>query len=341
MNSFRLLLCVCVVFCVVSCLPAAADTYQVILRGKVTMRDGSPPPSSVGIQRICSDDYGSAPGPITNKKGEYLWRMDVDNMLTRACTLEATLTGYASTSIDISDLSGFISTTKDLPPLVLSKRGGDPRAVGTGDTDVPAAARAAWKAAMKSVDAGNLPEVTRQLKLAVEAAPKFARGWQTLGIVYETIQMPAEARDAYLHAVALDPKMTAAWVTLARQDVLVKDWKGADAAADSAIKLDPKRAYPEAYLHQAVARYELKDLAGAEASVKEALQAPRTKELLRSEFVLGRILDAKGDYAGAREHIAKYLALDPKTPDAELISGYLGVLGKPEGQGVNPDLELP
>lgn len=337
MISIRLLTGICVI----SCLPSMADTYQVILRGKVVMRDGSAPPGTAGIQRLCSDSQGSAPGPITNKKGEYVWRMDVDNMLTRACTLEATLTGYVSTAIDISDLSGFLSTTKELPPLVLSKRGADPRTLQDSDSDVPSAARGAWKAAMKDVNTGNLPEVASQLKLVVGAAPKFARGWQSLGIVDETLQLSAPARDAYMHAVAADPKMTIAYVTLSREDVLTKDWQGAEAAAATAIKLDTKRMYPEVYLHQAVARYELKDLPGAEASAREAIAAGKTKETVRAEFVLGRILDAKADYSGARDHITKYLALDPKTADADLIRGYLGVIGKPEAAGVNPDLELP
>ncbi len=132
--------------------PANADTYQFILRGKVTMRDGSPPPATAGIQRLCSDGQGSAPGPLTNKKGEYLWRMDVDNMLTRTCRLEATLAGYASSSIDISDLSAFISSAKELPPLILMKRGADPRTIDSNTSDVPSAARGPWKAAIKAVD---------------------------------------------------------------------------------------------------------------------------------------------------------------------------------------------
>jgi hypothetical protein len=321
--------------------PASADTYQLILRGKVTMRDGSPPPGTAGIQRLCSDGQGSAPGPVTNKKGEYLWRMDVDNMLTRTCRLEATLAGYSSSSIDISDLSAFISSSKELPPLVLMKRGADPRLIDSNASDVPPAAKAPWKAAMKAVDAGNLPEVEAQLKLVTAAAPKFARGWHSLGIAYETLQMPADAKTAYTHAIEADPKLTISYVTLSRIDVLLKDWPGAAAAADSAIRLDPKRTFPEVYLHQAVARYEMKDLPGAEASAKLALELDQSHKGARAEFVMGRILDAKGDSAGASEHVARYLALDPKTPDADLIRGYLGVIGKPEAASVNPDLELP
>jgi Tfp pilus assembly protein PilF len=319
--------------------PVAADTYQVILKGKVVMQDGSPLPSVAGLQRICSDYQGNVPGPITNKKGEYLWRMDTDNMLTRACRLEATMVGYVSTSIDISDLSGFISTVKELPPLVLSAKGSDPRSVNNSDSDVPSNARVAWKAAMKAGDAGKLTELASQLQMVVAAAPKFARGWHTLGVAYETAQMPAEARDAYVHATELDPKMVVAWVTLSRVDVLTKDWEGASKAADTAIKLDTKRMYAEVYLHRAVARFELKDLDGAEASAKETLQSKQ--KLARAEFVLGRILAAKGDAAGAKEHIEKYLELNPKTPDADLIRSYLQVIGKPEEASFNPDLELP
>jgi tetratricopeptide (TPR) repeat protein len=341
MICWRIFVGVCLLGIAVSIEPAVADTYQVILRGKVVMQDGSPPPTTAGIQRICSDAQGSAPGPVTNKKGEYLWRMDADNMLTRACRLEATLAGYVSTSIDISAINGFLSSTKDLPPLVLSIKGGDPRSINSMDSDVPASARSAWKTAMKAVDTGNLPDISTQLKAVVAAAPKFARGWHTLGIALDAEQMFAEARDAYTHATDLDPKMLVAWITLSRVDILTKDWDGASKAADMAIKLDVKRMYPEVYLHRAVARYELKDLDGAEASAKESLRLDQKKKGFRAEFVLGRTLAAKGDLAGAREHIAKYLELDPNPPDVELIRGYLEMIGKPEAASVNPSLELP
>jgi tetratricopeptide (TPR) repeat protein len=134
--------------------------------------------------------------------------------------------------------------------------------------------------------------------------------------------------------------MVISYVTLSRMDVLVKDWQGAETAAQGAIKLDGKKTYAEVYLHQAVARYELKDYAGAEASAKEALGQP-VNETSRAEFVLGRILDAKGDHDGARQHIAKFLKENPNTPDADLIKAYMDAIGKPEAGAVNPDLELP
>jgi len=54
--------------------------------------------------------------------------------------------------------------------------------------------------------------------------------------------------------------------------------------------------------------------------------------------VLGRILEAKGDAAGAREHVSKYLEMDKDAPDADLIRAQLQNIGKPEASPVEPEL---
>ncbi len=324
----------------VSVQPAAADTYKVILRGSVVMKDGSPPPKSVGIQRICSDSYGDVPGPITDKKtGKFTWQMDVDNLLTRVCRLEATMPGYVSTAIDISDLNGFLDTAKVLPPLVLSLGGADPRTIVEKDEDVPAAARPAWKSLVKALRVGDLDSLITQAKLVTEAAPKFARGWHTLGIAYEVQGKPADAKAAYDHAVEVDPKMVLSWVTLSRIDVLDKDWQGALTAVENAKRLDTKKMYSEVYLHQAVAQYGLGQLDAAEASAKQLLKEDPNERKSRGEFVLGVILAAKHDDAGAKEHIAKYLTLNPTPLDLDQIKAYVQLLGTPEAGTIKPTLE--
>jgi Tetratricopeptide repeat len=315
-----------------------SETYPLIVRGKVTMKDGAPPPKPVGVQRICSDIQGSAPGPVTGKNGDYVWRMDVDPMRTRRCWLQADLAGFVSSRIEISGLNGYTSTTVDLPPIILGPAIPDPKTINSSESDVPAKSKTAWKAAMKAVDADNLAEAEKQLQAVVEGSPKFARGWHTLGIICQGQLKLPEARDAYQHAVDSDPKSYASYVTLARVLIKTKDWQNAAKVSDALIKLDPKQTYPEIYLHQSVALLKLKDLSGAEAAAKEAM---RSSKLPRAEFVLGRIAEAKGDIAGAREHIGSYIAMDPMASDIELIKAFLQVVGKPEGAGVDPDLELP
>jgi len=315
--------------------PASAAVYPLIIRGKVTMSDGTPPPFTVSVERVCTDLQGSAPGPLTNKKGEYTWRMDVDPLNTRKCVLQASHPGYQSTRVDISSLDGSTGAVTTLENLVLTNAVANPYTISTNDSGVPSKAGSAWKAAMKAVDERNLPEAAVQLKAAVDAVPKFAAGWHALGVVQESQGKDAEARDAYQHAVEADPKMLAAYVTLTRAFIKAKDWANAGKTADSLIKIDAKKTYSEIYLHQAVARYQLKDLDGAAASAQEAVKL----RIPRAEYVLGRTLEAKGDAAGAREHISKYLEEDKNAPDAATIRTHLENIGKPGAQGVEPDLE--
>jgi tetratricopeptide (TPR) repeat protein len=94
-------------------------------------------------------------------------------------------------------------------------------------------------------------------------------------------------------------------------------------------------------LDRAVALYKLKDLDGALTGVKEALKLDPQHKRLLEEYVLGRILEAKGDAAGAREYMAPYLKLDPAPADVDLVRGHLENLGKQTGaSGVEPDLEV-
>ena len=318
--------------------PAAGDTYQLILRGKVVMQDGSPPAKSVGIERVCTDVQGSAPGPVTDKKGEYLWRMEVDPMLTRVCKIRATLAGYVSTEIDISAFNSY--TNPNLPPLVLAARGADPNSISVLESEVPSKAQASWKLAMKALDKSDMAEASRQIQAAVKSAPKFGQGWNALGQLSEKLNQQAQAKDAYQHAIEADPKLLPAYLNLARLSIKLKDWDTAAKASDSLVKAD-KRIFPEIYVHQAVARFELKDLEGAEASAREAIRADPIHKMARAEYILGRILEAKGDSAGATEHISKYLELDASASDAAAIREHLQNVGKPDAANNAPELELP
>lgn len=328
---------VAVLFCFIE--PAIATVYPIIVKGKVTMEDGSPPPFTAGIERVCSDVAGSAPGPTTNKKGEYLWRMDVDPLAVRACFLRATQRGYTSTTIDISALDT-TKTIAELPPLVLSVRGSDPSAIEVSESNMPLRAKSSFSAAMKALDKPDFAEAASQLEKAVNASPKFAEAWHALGAVDERLDKPAAARAAYERAIEADPKFFKPYVMLARVCIKTGDWACAATTAEALIKADKKQQYPEIYVHQAVARYQQKDLAGAEMSIQEAIRLDPGHKRPREEYVLGRILEAKGDINGAREHMMKYLDLEPAPLDVDRVKAHLNTLGKPEAAAADPQLEV-
>ena len=324
---------------------ATADSYNIIMEGDVVMSDGSAPPKSVGLERVCSDVQGSAPGPITDKKGHFVWTQQLDPMLSRVCYLRANMAGFTSSRIDIANLNlaDFQSNTKmHLPNLVLSPHdSGEAKSVSLiSESEAPGKARAPYAAAVKALEAANKEEGIKQLQLAVNAVPKFADGWSILGAVYEKYGMYKEAREALQHALEANPKMLAPYLRLARISNKLGDWDSAAKNEDALLKID-SRFYPEIYLHQGITRFELKDLAGAEESLKTAQKMDPVHKLSRAEYVLGRVALAKGDVNGAKEHMAKYIQLDATAEDILKIGAQLETLGTPDAPKLDIALERP
>jgi Tfp pilus assembly protein PilF len=225
--------------------------------------------------------------------------------------------------------------------MVISPAVADPYTIHTSGENFPGKSKAPFMKAMKALDAHNMPEAIKDLQAALDAAPKFSDGWHALGVVYDKSGHKAEAKDAYTKAIDADPKMLQSYVALARVCLVLKDWQCAADTSGRMKKVDTKHDYPEIYLHEAVARFGLKDLAGAEQSANEMIRLDPKSKFPRIEYVLGRILEAKGDINGAREHMMKYLSLDAVSKDAEQVQAHMLALGKPEAAKVNPpDLEL-
>ncbi len=324
--------------------PVAANTTTIIMKGTITMIDGSVPPKGVGLQRLCSDG-GSAPGPLADKQGKFTWTQDLDPMVQRACWIEATLEGFSSTRFEIGSISLATFTGSgilNLPTFVLSPKdsGELSNVIMPAESSVPGKAANAWKAMEKSLKADNEKEAITHLQEAVQAAPKFAEGWNLLGALLERNHTPEKARDALQHAIDNNPKMLSPYLRLARVCDEMSDWDGAVKAADSLLKAD-KRYYPEVYLHQAIARVGLKDLAGAESSINTELMLDASHKYPRAEYVLGRILQGKGDLDGARDHINNYLKIDPGVQDSSQIKVLLEYLGKPGAPAIETGLERP
>src|SRR5262249_44721735 len=88
----------------------------------------------------------------------------------------------------------------------------------------------------------------------------------------------------------------------------------------------------------------LKDFDAAEASAQTGIRLDKRREVPRMEYVLGVILEAKGDFPGAREHLTQYLTLDSKATDVATVRTHMENLGKPrtasDGAASVPLLEL-
>jgi len=320
-----------------------ADVYPVIVIGKVTMPDGSPPPVIMSIERICTgDNMGTAPGPLTNKKGEWVWRVEIDLYVQRSCVFHAHHDGYTSTSIDASNLNeNYLDKTVHVPDLIVNKMTADPYALILPGDDLSGKARKSWDEAMKALDQKKVDDAIADLTRATEEAPKNPFTWHSLGVVEDKFGRKPAAKEAYQKAIEADPKMLQPYVTLARLCLQLRDWQCTETAAENGIKADKKKVYPELYLHEIVARFGMKDLDGAEKEADEliALDAKQHR-VPRVEFVLGRILEEKGDINGARDHMTKYLALEGTSRDSKQVRAHMDALGKPEAKEDVPDPEV-
>ena len=291
---------------------AAAD----FMRGKVVMENGEPPPVRVVIQRVCP---GSAPLPeaLTTKQGIYMWA--VTENLTVPCVLRAVLAGYVSSTIELSLERLYFSP--ELPAMTFYAAG--PGTKPDGSSPLSGAASKSWTLAMKAVTAKNWGEAERLLRITVRAAPNFATAWNSLGAVCQYQQKTVDAGDAYRRAIKLDPDLLTAYLNLIRLEIGSQHWPEASKDAGALVKADTTHRYLEAYLDDAIARFELHDLDGAQGVLNTALPLDKKHEQPRLEYFMGAVLGAKGDREGGAEHLRKYLELAPKGNDAGEVKAYL------------------
>ena len=317
---------------------APAGATVVFFRGKVTMEDGSPPGVTVAIERSC---YGmqNRIEVIADKSGQYVWRTDVDPFaaVTLAqCTLIATRTGYTSTSIDLTDPR--LSSNPQLPTLILIARGNDP-ALAITEMSVPRKAQKDWDLGMKLLIERRYADAEKLMESVTMAAPKFAPGWTALGMVLENTSQPEGARRAYEKAIALDSKPPLPYFRLTRIQMDAKEWDQAAKTSETLLKLDSRRRYPSALIDNAIIRYHLKDLDGAQATLNTAISLDKKHEFPRTEYVLGMILEARKEYTAAADHMKEYLKLDPKAFDAPSVTARLENLGRPESIDIAKELD--
>jgi tetratricopeptide (TPR) repeat protein len=341
------------------------------LRGKVARDDGSPPGKLVSIERLC---IGRDPKIVATagKSGEYLWRAEGDFMgldifkvtsatgasplpisstsrngsgITRPgtgtgdCVLRADLSGYHSTTIDLTDKS--LLKSPSLPLLVLApKRPGEDLEIDRS-MSIPGPVRKAWTSAEKAMRAENWPEAERQLRAVTATDPKFRTGWLTLGLAYHNERMSTEARDAFRRAVALDPKPLQTQLMLIQANLECQDWVEASRTAAALIAADVKHSYLDAYLYDAIALYHLRDMERAEARVNNVLQLDKAHRFPRAEYVLGLILEGRQEFASAHEHMARYLELQPSASDAPAVRTRIENLGKPQTAAADVEIDAP
>ncbi len=222
------------------------------------------------------------------------------------CAVKIRLKGYQTT----------IATLRNGGTIVLKREGTDHEGSTVSMTALkaPENARKAYEKGVAAATDKKWPNAEKELSRAVEIYPEYAQAWTDLGEVYLQESKNDEARNALGKAVQVEPKYLRPYILLSRLDLSEKKAEEALALTNKAIEQNPTE-FPVLFFYNAVANYSLRHFDEAEKSVRRAIELDLNGEIPRARHMLGVLLAAKGDRAGALQYLNKYLELAPKAPD--------------------------
>jgi tetratricopeptide (TPR) repeat protein len=162
------------------------------------------------------------------------------------------------------------------------------------------------------LNAGNKPGAEAKFLEAVQKNPDLPQGWQALtSLAYEKKNW-AKTLEYGQKAVELDPSLTQIYGVLASAAQQSGDKK---AAAEWQAKFEIAHPdTPESLYNKGVEAYNQKKIKDAEALLQKAVEAK--PDFALAHFWLGMVSFNLNKKASAREHLEKYLSLDPNGSEA-------------------------
>jgi Flp pilus assembly protein TadD len=284
---------------------------QMTYHAKIAVEGGTPLPSAPQIRVGMSERLMPACiifNVFGNGNVEYApdWRFRTyDPNTADHCPVTIRLTGYRTTDAVLRDGA-----------TIILKRLGDHEGSTVAITSLkaPEDARKAYEKGVAALTRNKFSEARKSLERAVELYPEYAQAWSDLGEVRRQEGKLTEARDAYERASQVDPKYIRPYVQLARLALAEGRNQEALGLAERGLALRPV-AVPAIYYYHAVASYNLKQYDVAGKSASQAIESDQAREIPRAEYLLGLALAAKGDRAGALQHMRKYIEIAPKATD--------------------------
>lgn len=327
--------------------------HPIMVSGKVMLDDGSVPPGSVTIERVCASGRPRAEG-YTDSKGRFSialgQEMDVMQDASESpgrsqiggasspggggvrdrdlqtCDLRATFPGFRSELVSLANRH--YMDNPDVGTLILHRLA-NVEGYTTSATlaMAPKDARKAYERGLEDVKKNKPDEAQKEFLKAVDEYPKFAPAWYELGRVYEGRDHIDKAREAYQQALAADSKYINPYERMYLLDGREAKWQEVADTTDKVMHLNPYD-FPAAFYYNAVANLQLNKLDPAEKSAREAVKIDTAHENPRSTYILGIILAQKQDLKGAAECLRSYLQLAPNAKDSDKVRQQLAEIEK-------------
>jgi Tfp pilus assembly protein PilF len=341
----------------------------IFLSGKVRMEDGSAPPETVTIERVCMGRGNPIPEGYTDSKGGFGFQVgqragmlpdasisDSDggiggrtggggvfgNMGGRTgvinerglmgCELRASLPGYRSTVVALDG-----RRTLDNPDVgtIILRRLGDVTGFTTSATSLmaPKDAKKALEKARNAMKKNKAPDAVKELETAVNLHPKYAEAWYELGRLQAIGNQMDAAKASYAKAIEADEKYVRPYLGLAVMEAQERKWPEVKQLSEKVIKLN-RYDFPAAFFYGAVANYNLREVETAEKLCRAGIEIDQYHMLPKMSHLLGMILADKQDYKGASEHLSAYLKFAPKAGDIDQVKQQLAEINGKVAQTV-------
>jgi Flp pilus assembly protein TadD len=339
-----------------------------MLSGKVVMDDGTPPPESVVIERVCNGM--PRPEGYTDSKGRFSFQlgqnqgvfMDASvsgsdpgfggmgnsrmpgmdgrggNTVTERdlmnCEIRAALPGFRSSVVSLAGRRSL--DNPDIGTLILHRLAKvDGFTFSATTAFAPKDARKAFEKGQNASKKKKWEEAERELQKATTEYGQFAAAWYELGMVYQQQSKFDDARRAYGESIKSDAKFISPYGQLARIAASEKKWEEAAENAGKVIKLNPYYS-PEPYFLSGIANLNLNNIDVAEEHAREALKMDANHRNPKIAHLLGYILAQKQDYAGAAESMRAYLKFAPNANDADQVRQQIAEMEKRLTRGGTP-----
>ncbi len=242
------------------------------------------------------------------------------------CELRAKLAGYRSQSYSLVNRRPM--DNPDIGVILLHRIAeGEGSTISASTLAAPKDARKAFEKGQEAMKKRKVDDALKNLQKAVDLYPDFAAAWFELGRIQASKGDLETARKSYEAAAKSDSKFVPPLVEIANLSLKQQNWKEVAEITDRAGKLN-SFDYPQVFLMNAVANYNLHNLDAAEKSVRQAEKLDTRHQYPKSSHLLGIILAQRQDYAGAAEQFRAYLRLAPGASDAATVRSQLDQVEK-------------
>ena len=320
----------------------------VSISGRIVLEDGTALAEAVEVQRICGnvvkgDSFSDSQGKFTvflddksnvafqsASEGGGVTEMGAQmggraSQTTRTqlwgCEVRAVLPGYVSGAVSLAGID--FSAPVTLSPIVMRRvSSGAGNSISAIALKAPKDARAEYDKGREDFSKKKYDDADKHLTKAVEKYPQYASAYDLRGRVQRAQQKNDEAEKSFRSAIEADKEYVPPYLHLAALQASRGKWDDVVQFSDQAIKLDD-RSYAEPYYFKAVAHLKLNQVAEAQQNLTKLLDVDKEHHFPKGDLMLGNILRAQGDKAGAIGHFQNYIRYEPVAADAARVKAFL------------------